>query len=99
MASKIQIDSQHFGFRNQLFRFNNSQTNASLIEKGQLIIVLTKDGQSQGLQVNSLDKSIYPPIYSCTPASVDPMSMTALTYGAKYVCELDTGRDDDLVTV
>jgi hypothetical protein len=99
MASRIQIDSQHFGYRNQLFRFNNSQTNASLIEKGQMIIVLTKDGKSQGLQVNDVDKSVYPPLYSCTPASVDPMSMTALTYSAKYQAELDTGRDDELVMV
>lgn len=97
MAYKINIDSQHFGYRNQLFRFNNSQTNASKIQKGQLIIVVLKDQTSQGLMVNKIDCTCYPPIFSCTPAEVDSFSMTAITYGAKYVCELDTGRDDELV--
>jgi hypothetical protein len=99
MAFKINIDAQHFGYRNQLYRFNNSQTNASKIEEGQMLIVVKKDQTSQGLMVNKVDTSCYPPLFSCTPASVDPMSMTAINYGARYVCELDTGRDDDLVMV
>jgi hypothetical protein len=88
MAFKINIDAQHFGFRNQLYRFNNSQTNASKVEAGQMLIVVKK-----------VDTSCYPPLFSCTPAAVDPMSMTAINFGARYVCELDTGRDDDLVMV
>ena len=97
MAHKVSIDAQHFGYRNQLYRFNNSQTNASKVKHGQLIIVVKKDGNSQGLMVNKVDCTCYPPIFSCTPADVDSYSMTAMLYGAVYICELDTGRDDELV--
>jgi hypothetical protein len=97
MRKKFKPDSQCFVYRGHVFKFNNELTIATSIEVGQIIKVVNKDQTSGGLQVNRIDNTTFPPIFDCTPAKVDNYDFAILRFGAKYVCDVDTGRDDELV--
>jgi hypothetical protein len=99
---------QSFIINSSLYYFTHTDMSNNAIAKlldqklPTFISVEESDGSKQAYQVNSIEDNKFTkePLYRVTPVTLDPFDFTTVVYrSARFIKNLDTGRDDDLVSV